>query len=359
MFGDRHMFPGGNTTTGFFSYYPYILPQDQAQHIFCIKGGPGVGKSTFMKGIGRAMGENGHTVEYMHCSSDPGSLDGLVIPGLKTALIDGTAPHVVDPKNPGAVDEIINLGECWNLPGIKKHKQDIIEANSSVGKLFARVYKYLGAAKPIHDDLIAICCEASEDTAVDVELEKIANFFKDEPKGRKLGRERKLFASAITPDGLLNYLDSILTVCNCVFEVRGPGNLASAFLKAAAGEAVHRGLDVEEYYCPVEPAEKLEHLLIPELSLAFTTANKYHHASVAAENSIDFEPYMNKRVLEKYSKEVQFDKEQFDLLLREAVETLKEAKAMHDYMETFYVPNMDFGAISQRRNELIERILVC
>ena len=146
---DRHLFPGGNTTQGFFSYYPYILPQDKARHIYCIKGGPGVGKSTFMKEIGKAAGERGFAVDNMHCSSDPGSLDGVVIPALRTGLIDGTAPHVVDPRNPGAVDEIINLGEHWDLPGIKRHRQDIMDDNAGVGRLFARVYRLLGAARRI------------------------------------------------------------------------------------------------------------------------------------------------------------------------------------------------------------------
>ncbi len=89
----RHMFPGGNTPQGFFSYYQYILGQEEATRIFVIKGGPGVGKSTFMKKIGFAMLENGYDVEFMHCSSDNNSLDGVVIPSVGVALLDGTAPH--------------------------------------------------------------------------------------------------------------------------------------------------------------------------------------------------------------------------------------------------------------------------
>ena len=49
----RDLFPGGNTSLGFFSYYNNIISQEEANRIFVIKGGPGVGKSTFMK-IGRA-----------------------------------------------------------------------------------------------------------------------------------------------------------------------------------------------------------------------------------------------------------------------------------------------------------------
>jgi len=90
----RHMFPGGNTSKGFYSFYNYIISQDEAERIFIIKGGPGVGKSTFMRKIGIEMAELGFDVEFMHCSSDNGSLDGVVIPRAGIALIDGTAPHV-------------------------------------------------------------------------------------------------------------------------------------------------------------------------------------------------------------------------------------------------------------------------
>ena len=92
----RHMFPGGNTSKGFYSYYNYIINQEDAKRIFILKGGPGVGKSTFMKKIAAEMLERGDDAEYMHCSSDNNSLDGLVIPRIGVALIDGTAPHVVD-----------------------------------------------------------------------------------------------------------------------------------------------------------------------------------------------------------------------------------------------------------------------
>ena len=46
---ERHMFPGGNTSKGFFSYYDFVLPQEKAKRILILKGGPGVGKSSFMR----------------------------------------------------------------------------------------------------------------------------------------------------------------------------------------------------------------------------------------------------------------------------------------------------------------------
>ena len=69
----RHLFPGNNTTEGFFSFYEYILPQKNAKRIFCMKGGPGTGKSSFMKKLGNHFADLGYTIEFHHCSSDPAS----------------------------------------------------------------------------------------------------------------------------------------------------------------------------------------------------------------------------------------------------------------------------------------------
>jgi polynucleotide 5'-kinase involved in rRNA processing len=90
----RNLFPGGNTCEGFYSFYDYTIEPD-ATRIFIIKGGPGVGKSTFMRHIGNEMLERSYDVEFHCCSSDNGSIDGVVIPAIRVALLDGTAPQRV------------------------------------------------------------------------------------------------------------------------------------------------------------------------------------------------------------------------------------------------------------------------
>lgn len=136
----KKVFPGGNTSKGFFSFYAYIIDNQEASRIFVIKGGPGVGKSTFMRKIAEAMLERGYDVEFHCCSSDNGSLDGVVIPTIKVALLDGTAPHVVDPRNPGAVDEIMQ--PLWILSTIQPTRpqavRQCIGQASPKGKLRVR-----------------------------------------------------------------------------------------------------------------------------------------------------------------------------------------------------------------------------
>jgi len=205
----RRLFPGGNTAYGFYSFYDQIIAPD-ATRILVIKGGPGVGKSSFMGAIAKEMAGRGFAAEFMHCSSDNDSLDGVVFPEIRVAMIDGTAPHVFDPKNPGCVDEILHLGDYWDEAGITRHKEAILAVNREVGRLFARAYRFLRAAKEIRDAWSTANAEHLRLGAT--------NILADALIGKHLGgltladppgKIRRLFASALTPDGPRNYLPTV------------------------------------------------------------------------------------------------------------------------------------------------------
>ncbi|MCR4442499.1 MAG: ATPase [Peptococcaceae bacterium] len=90
----RRAFPGNNTSEGFFSFFEHIIGPE-AKRVFIIKGGPGTGKSTFMKNTGLDLVDRGYDVEFFYCSSDNDSLDAIAVPAVGAAIIDGTAPHRV------------------------------------------------------------------------------------------------------------------------------------------------------------------------------------------------------------------------------------------------------------------------
>lgn len=353
----RHMFPGGNTSLGFYSYYNYILPQEEATRIFVIKGGPGVGKSTFMKKIGEEMVDRGYDVEHMHCSSDNNSLDGLVIPAIKVALLDGTAPHVVDPKNPGAVDEIIHLGDFWNEAGMRLNREYIMKDNREVGRLFARAYRYLKAAAAIYEDITVINSLAMNNAKANAVTAKILEvLFKDKGIAVKEGKQRHLFASAITPKGLQNYLNSILNV-EMIYVVKGEtGTGTEKLLEKVRSAAAERGFDTESYYCALNPL-KLEHLVIPGMNVAFTTVNKYHNIEIEPYAEVDFNEYLDKSVREEQNDALEYNKCEFEVLLNKGINTISKAKAIHDQMEKYYIPNMDFEAVQRCWEAVLARII--
>lgn len=353
----RHMFPGGNTSQGFHSFYNYIISQEEAVHIMVIKGGPGVGKSTFMKKVGNEMLERGYDIELMHCSSDNNSLDGLVIPEAHIALIDGTSPHIVDPKNPGAVDEIINLGDFWDEDGIRVHRESILKANKQTGQNFARAYRYLNAAASVYGDIAAITGAAVDNKRVSAVGARLSyELFGTRYTKNREGRERCLFASAITPNGLKNFLDSILTAGE-VYELTGaPGTGTERVLQKVRDTAIEKGYNVESYYCALLP-NKLEHLVIPDLDVSLTTSNEYHASTVEKIERIDLNTYVEKSEVENYIEELSEGKELLDKLLNVAVSSIGKAKTIHDRLETYYIPNMDFEAVQRCFESTMSRIL--
>ena len=146
---ERHYFPGNNTPLGFFSYYKHILGQREANKIVCIKGGPGTGKSTFMNRIAEYFASMDEDIDYLHCSADENSLDGIVLKDRRIAVIDGTSPHITDPVTPGAVDKIVNLGEFWDEEAIAVNKSEIIDLNEETSRWYRIAYNYLSAAKSV------------------------------------------------------------------------------------------------------------------------------------------------------------------------------------------------------------------
>ncbi len=353
----KHLFPGGNTSLGFFSYYGSIISQEEAKRLIVIKGGPGVGKSSFMKKIGEDMLQKGYDAEFLHCSSDNNSLDGIKIPELKIALIDGTSPHVVDPRSPGAVDEILNFGEFWDEKGIRVHKYEIIETNKEIGRIFARAYKYLKGALCIYEDNAAINALALRKGEVNLLVDKLTEeIFSGIKTSAEEGIERSLFASAITPDGYCNYLDSILT-CGRVYEfIGGLATVEGSILERIKSSAIKRGFFVESYYCAFTPS-KLEHLVIPKLDVALTTSNKYHSSGIIKFKSIDISRYYDQNILQQHTKELEQNQAEFDNMMSIAFSTINSAKALHDKLETYYIPNIDFKAIDECFKKTICKIL--
>lgn len=355
----RHLFPGGNTPQGFFSYYSYIIPSD-ANRIFILKGGPGTGKSTFMHKMGTALAEQGYDAEFHHCSSDNSSLDGVVIPKLGVAFIDGTAPHVVDPKNPGCVDEILHLGDYWDVQGIFAHKAQIIACNAEIANNYRRAYRFLKAAKLIYDDLAAINTEALDlAKANQVAHDLVSQIFNNVEK-IGAGKVRKLFASAITPDGPVNYLESsVWRAAKCHVISGNPGTGKSTVVQKVINTAVAKSLDVEVYYCPLDP-ERPEHVVIPELDTAVTTSNMPHLYREAIDNpatAVNMNDYLDPGIIAKYEETAAYDQQLFWELWAKTIACIKQSKQLHDQLETYYVPHMNFQGVQDLWEKTYNRVL--
>ena len=153
MLISRKYFAAANSYHGFVSFFDSIFDARDYERIFILKGGPGTGKNSFMKAIRDRFISRDLEIEEIYCSSDPKSLDGLILEHetKKVAVIDGTAPHERDPRLPGAVDEIINLGENWDSRWLTANKEKILLLNEEKRKAYSTAYEYLKMGKCAFD----------------------------------------------------------------------------------------------------------------------------------------------------------------------------------------------------------------
>ncbi|MEG0306678.1 MAG: PRK06851 family protein [Clostridium sp.] len=349
-----HYFLGGNTGKGFYSHFNYIISQQDARRIICLKGGPGTGKSCIMKKVGKYYLDKGYDVEFHHCSSDVNSLDGILIKELNVAMVDGTAPHMIDPVNPGAVDDIVNMGICLKEENFKTVKSQVLAVNNDIGDSFRRAYRFLAAAKSIYDDWYTFNNNALNLTELNTLKETLKNeILPDTFKG--LGEQRHLFATAFTPTGIVTYINNIIKDIPNIYVLNGePGTGKTRLLQYLADESIRRGINVEILHTPLTP-EKIEHLIIPDLNIAIVTSNEI--------NKISFEGTqynMNSLLDQNYisSKKTSIDDVTciFYTLLQKGLDCITEAKHLHDELECFYVPNMDFTKADVIFEEVITKI---
>lgn len=350
---EKHVFAGNNTSEGFFSYFDQLLKPEEAEHIYILKGGPGVGKNQFMKKFAEVMVEKGYSAEYIHCSSDNVSLDGILIPELKLLFVDGTAPHTIDPVIPGATDEIVNLGAFLDGHKLKKHKAAIIETNKAKSNIYKSAYRYLKAAGIIYDEITSICDSyVSEDKFNQMCQGAIGKLFKSW-RGERPGKARKLFTESYTANGYISHTELFFEE-NEVWAVVGKDtNYSSIFLDRILAEAGKRGLDAEGYYNPLHP-KKLQHIYLPEKKLIIITAD--HHMNEKYNEVFDIHTIMTENIKMRIS-EIEKNLHLYDMLIKNALEKLSETKKMHDLLEAFYVDSMDFDGVNECFKKISKRYI--
>ena len=104
------------------------------------------------------------------------------------------------------------------------------------------------------------------------------------------------------------------------------------------------------------PSEKIDHILIPEISLAFCTKNSFNNIDSENIRLIHAQRFMDREILKENRNKTAFGQRLMLELMESAVNTLSEAKAVHDLLEAYYIKAMDFKALSQYADEFAMKI---
>jgi hypothetical protein len=361
MAKSRHLFPGANSCYGFYSLYDHMVPP-QVKSKVILKGGPGTGKSTFMKRMGEDLSARQIDIEYHWCSSDNNSLDGVVGGGGRICVLDGTAPHVVDPRFPGAVDRIINLGEYWDAPMLKEQRASIQRLTDAISLCFQRAYNRLAESSLALSEWMSYIQEARDQQAVNRNILAMAEEFLAN-RTRGTAAPRHLFAGAISPGGIVSKAESLLESDFAVLGVKGsPGGGGKDLMQHVSARIELAGIYAEIFHCPFDPL-KIDLIIIPEDKTAlvdFSSSVIDYEAAWPVrkfKRFLDFDQFLDQSVLDYGAKAVFESRERFDAGIRAAIAQIKTAKDYHDELESYYVPAMDFERIEEVRQELLQELL--
>lgn len=338
-------FLGANSPHGFYSLYDQLIDPAQAQAVYILKGGAGCGKSSMMRRVAQRMEAAGFAVEYIYCSGDVHSLDAIVIPGKKAALVDGTAPHVVEPRYPGLIEHYVNLERCYDPKGLSPLKGAIMERMGAYKACYKRAYHCLSAVAEIEEDQrTVLAAPALEERMVKRAKGIISREISGKGKTAAPGTVRQRFLSGITHDGVVCWFDTADALCGRVYELADSYGLAHVMLTPMLTAAVAAGHDVIACPSPMAP-DRLEHLLIPSLSLAFLTSSPAMPYGRRPARRIRLDAMADGDLLHKNKPRLRFSKKISAALLEEAVGSLRQAKTIHDELEAMYNPHVDFKQV--------------
>jgi hypothetical protein len=353
----RNIYACGNTAKGVYHFYDSVL--QGLDRLYILKGGPGTGKSTLMKSVGEEMILRGHDIEWIHCASDNSSIDGVIVTDLKIGIVDGTAPHVIEPKAPGAIEEYVNLGEAWNSKLLSEQKEIIIQLNNKISESFQKAYDTFAEALKIHDEWEHIYIANMDFTEANKLTKELIELFYGEQYLNKQSNTRHMYFGAATPQGAVDHIQNLTKDISKRYFIKGrPGSGKSTMLKKLAAEAEERGFDVEVYHCGFDP-NSLDMVLLPEVSVAIfdsTSPHEYFPSREGDEIVDVYERAITTGTDEKYAPQISDIVARYSAKMKEATGFLAEAKSLHDDLEDIYVPAMDFSKLEKVRHLILSEM---
>lgn len=343
-----YFFLGANTRHGFHSlYHQFCAGPGDTLHI--IKSGPGTGKSTFMRTIGKEAEARGYDVEYILCSGDPESLDGVYIPALHTGWADGTDPHVLEPRRFGITGDYVDLGRFCRTELLQPYVREIDSAHNAYKACYTRAYLYLGAAGTLTDGTNGLLPDAVNEERL--RRRARSKIQKELHTGQKQqGTVTYRFLRAISCRGDVCAPGTLDTLCTRLCLLRSQFGLEQLFFQEILAEVKSTG--VPAICCP-EPLDprRIQAVILPAQGLAFLTEAAAQGTALPS-RTIHLDAYLP----EEPSADHKHRRKQVRQLLEQAYVCLGEAKQLHDELEQYYRPALDIQALNDYTQTVISQL---
>ena len=333
------LFAAANSGKGFVSFYDEVFAGERVKRRYIIKGGPGTGKSSFMKKVAAFAESKGRKVEYYRCSSDPDSLDGIIIDG-KIVMLDGTAPHLVDTELAGARDEIINLGDFWDGFALSKKLDEIKRLSEKKSGAYKKAYRYLDACLNIENINYSLLMPCVMRDKLKKAAKRIVSAI---PKGKE-GRALAGIEGSIGMKGGFRF-DSYVKEAEKIYVVQDYYNSASLLLAEIADAGLDNRNMMRISYDPIS-ASRPDAVYFIESKTCFVISDKVGTSLVGSVDKINMKRFINSSLLKDIKGEIRSNFKIANALLEASAVSMKTAGEYHFLLEEIYKRCMDFDALN-------------
>ena len=343
-------FLAANSAEGFISEFASNYDTDWTAYI--IKGGPGTGKSSLMRRFAARAETNNKKVVLCPCSSDPDSLDAVILPDDKCIILDGTAPHVVEPRLVGACEQIINVGQFWDSRKLSDNREKIEKFSRECSAHHKKAAAYIAAAGKL---LSFNASHALTTLNIDSAARTAAALAKKYIRVRGAGaREWVRFLGGVTPKGYITLGETLESGDLKVVALSDEhGAAASAILSFLRDFALSRHHEIITLKNPILPSLLIDGIIIPDLWLAFI---RVEGTAYPAARHIRTKRFYDGAALRTNRQKMKFNSKTASSVLVRAGECLQAAKTAHDALERQYISAMDFAALDKFTEEFLGKV---
>lgn len=338
-------FAASNSSEGFCSYYDDVFNLQKLYKIFVIKGGSGTGKAFFMKEIAKTAELYGFSVRYIYCSSDSESLDGIIINEQKIAVLDGTSPHVYEPKYIGAVEVFVNLADFLDEK-ILTASRKIIERISNEKKLgFEKVYRKLKAYQVLTQNIETLILPC-------LKFEKIKKYAQRFSEGieKEDGIDEHLLTRSIGMRGLSSF-DTYLEKSKIYYEINDYFESAHFLMREIYSNLKSKGANLQISNNPITK-NRIDVLCAPSSGLTFEIGNRMENDF----RLINMKRFVDNDEIIKIRHEYRAIARVRDSVLDLALAEFEKIKKSHFLLEEIYGSAMNFAAKEQFTREFCNKI---
>ena len=169
------------------------------------------------------------------------------------------------------------------------------------------------------------------------------------------GPDAYRFLGSLTCKGPIWRFDTVTELCPKVYQLQDSFGFAAPVLEQLRTAARARGY--RAVVCPdPEHIDRIQHLLLPDLGLAFVTSRDGMLYDGPAYRRVRLDAMVSNAHYKQHKSQLKFVRRVVDELRAEGLEALREAKAAHDALEAVYVPYVDFEGVDRCTEKELERI---